>query len=303
MSELEYVHGVRIHDEALSVVDDLSNRFPAGSVRAPHSAYMLLDETCAYIHMGLRFKPKALDEWSSRRAQLQVELEQLSSSALDEEEFRSQASRAVDASEGAKAGSGKGNGKSKGNGSSNGISNAATLDRDRDRDEKTKLVKSQQNPQITKIALTLKELDKKINEMEARYVKEKQQYAKGMRLRFLYYEARKMLHDAIQEGDNKSRKQASKRQLELAREITKLDDERTFDFVDDRLTPERVAEMISKRNNVPLSRLTSKQADRILSLHKTLKARVVGQNEAVDVISDCMIRSAAQITRRTAPMG
>ncbi|MFJ5266365.1 ATP-dependent Clp protease ATP-binding subunit [Streptomyces sp. NPDC088387] len=69
------------------------------------------------------------------------------------------------------------------------------------------------------------------------------------------------------------------------------------------VTAEAVAEVVSRLTGVPVSRLTEEEKDRLLGLADHLHQRVVGQDEAVRVVSDAVLRSRAGLASPDRPIG
>ena len=64
-----------------------------------------------------------------------------------------------------------------------------------------------------------------------------------------------------------------------------------------------IAEVISKWTNIPISKLMQGEREKILKLDETLKERVIGQDNAVELISDAIIRQRAGIKDENKPIG
>lgn len=66
---------------------------------------------------------------------------------------------------------------------------------------------------------------------------------------------------------------------------------------------ENIAEVVAKWTNIPISRLMQGEKEKILHLSETLKQRVIGQDEAVSLVSDAIIRQRAGIKDENKPIG
>lgn len=66
---------------------------------------------------------------------------------------------------------------------------------------------------------------------------------------------------------------------------------------------EAVAEVVAKWTNIPISKLMQGEREKILTLANTLKERVIGQDDAVELISDAIIRQRAGIKDENKPIG
>lgn len=64
-----------------------------------------------------------------------------------------------------------------------------------------------------------------------------------------------------------------------------------------------VYEIISNITGVPITKLDSKETDKLLSLEKILSAKVVGQDDAISIISKCIRRNRVGIKDVNKPIG
>ncbi|KAJ1848609.1 hypothetical protein LPJ70_000940, partial [Coemansia sp. RSA 2708] len=67
--------------------------------------------------------------------------------------------------------------------------------------------------------------------------------------------------------------------------------------------PDQVAEVIARWTGIPVQRLTQSQVERLMSLASRLKQSVVGQDRAIDAVSDAILRSRAGMSRANQPTG
>jgi len=74
-------------------------------------------------------------------------------------------------------------------------------------------------------------------------------------------------------------------------------------MVRDSVGAEEVAKVISKWTKIPLAKLTGSEKEKILSLEKNLKARVVGQDEALEAVSSSVLRNRAGLSDPNKPTG
>ena len=81
----------------------------------------------------------------------------------------------------------------------------------------------------------------------------------------------------------------------------KLEDKNAIlsDVVDD----ESIARIVSKWTNIPVSKLASSEKDKLLHLEDNLKIRVKGQDEALHLVSEAIIRARAGIKDPNRPIG
>jgi ATP-dependent Clp protease ATP-binding subunit ClpC len=69
------------------------------------------------------------------------------------------------------------------------------------------------------------------------------------------------------------------------------------------VTQEAVAEVVSRQTGIPVASLTQEEKDRLLGLEEHLHERVVGQEEAVRVVADAVLRSRAGLASPDRPIG
>lgn len=64
-----------------------------------------------------------------------------------------------------------------------------------------------------------------------------------------------------------------------------------------------IAEVVSRWTGIPVARLSQSDRDRLLHLGDRLKERVIGQDEAINEVTDCIMRSRAGLSRANQPTG
>jgi ATP-dependent Clp protease ATP-binding subunit ClpC len=69
------------------------------------------------------------------------------------------------------------------------------------------------------------------------------------------------------------------------------------------VTPEDIAEIVSRATGIPVSQLTEEERDRLLHLEEHLHARVVGQDEAVAAVAEAVRRGRAGLSDPRRPLG
>ncbi len=127
-----------------------------------------------------------------------------------------------------------------------------------------------------------------------------------------YKELKKKLEDnkfnlekAFNEGDYKKASELQYSKIpELENKIKEYQEKSKDDhLLSESVSEEDVAEVVSKWTNIPISKLMQGEKEKILHLADTLKNRVIGQDEAVELISDAIIRQRAGIKDENKPIG
>jgi len=74
-------------------------------------------------------------------------------------------------------------------------------------------------------------------------------------------------------------------------------------MVSEVVTPAHIAEIISRWTGIPVTKLSQTDKERLLKLDERLKDRVIGQDKAVNEVTDCILRSRAGLARENQPTG
>ena len=89
---------------------------------------------------------------------------------------------------------------------------------------------------------------------------------------------------------------------ELAAEEEKMKDD-DLSLVHEKVTEDEIARIISRWTGIPVSKLTESERNKTLHLDDELHRRVIGQDEAVEKVSEAIMRSKAGIKDPTKPIG
>ncbi len=74
-------------------------------------------------------------------------------------------------------------------------------------------------------------------------------------------------------------------------------------LIKEEVTPEDIAEVVARWTGIPVAKMISSEAQKLLSLEAELHKRVVGQEEAVQAVSDAVRRSRAGLQDQKKPVG
>ena len=88
-------------------------------------------------------------------------------------------------------------------------------------------------------------------------------------------------------------------QLRAAQEV----ESRGFKLLQDRVTAEEIAQVVSRWTGIPVSRMLEGERDKLMRMEAALHERVVGQDEAVRAVSDAIRRSRAGLSDPNRPIG
>ena len=89
----------------------------------------------------------------------------------------------------------------------------------------------------------------------------------------------------------------------LENELETLRSKIDSQMLSDTVTEEDIARIVAKWTNIPVQKLVSGEKEKLLNLEANLKKRVIGQDEAVKVVSDAIIRARSGIKDPNRPIG
>merc|ERR1712137_1212573 len=97
---------------------------------------------------------------------------------------------------------------------------------------------------------------------------------------------------------------------DLEQELANLSAESDKDLADDSvslltetITPDQIADVVSRWTGIPVSKLNQSDRDKLLQLDQALHKRVIGQDEAVVAVSEAILRSRAGLSNEGHPTG
>ena len=176
--------------------------------------------------------------------------------------------------------------------------------------EETALKKEEDNlskQRLADLQAELAELKDQANSLKAKWENEK---AAVEKIRILKEEMEQVKADIQAAQRNYDLNKAAELQYgklpaiqkELAEaESTASDKER--ELVHEVVSEDEISKIVSKWTGIPVAKLTESEKSKTLNLASELKKRVVGQDEAVDYVSDAIIRSKAGIKDPSKPIG
>ncbi|MCL7430096.1 ATP-dependent Clp protease ATP-binding subunit [Streptomyces sp. YS415] len=130
---------------------------------------------------------------------------------------------------------------------------------------------------------------------------------KGTDVRAMEREIEQLARDKDQAVADEQYEQATQlrdRIVELKQHIADADGNGAADEGQNlEVTAEAVAEVVSRLTGIPVASLTEEEKDRLLGLEQHLHERVIGQDEAVRVVSEAVLRSRAGLASPDRPIG
>lgn len=89
----------------------------------------------------------------------------------------------------------------------------------------------------------------------------------------------------------------------LEKEIQDLSDQSDHQLITETVREEDIAEVVSKWTHIPVSKLMQGDREKLIGLAAELKKRVIGQDEAIELISNAILRQRAGIKNEFRPIG
>lgn len=155
----------------------------------------------------------------------------------------------------------------------------------------------------------LSELKENKQQMEAKWKAEKDEIATVRDMRSHIDELRHQLEEAETNYDLSKAAELRHGQIPAAEaELAELETAASNKTGDDRLvqeavTQEEIADVVSRWTGVPVTRLVEGERTKLLHLDDALHERVIGQDEAVELVSDAVLRARAGIKNPRRPIG
>ena len=74
-------------------------------------------------------------------------------------------------------------------------------------------------------------------------------------------------------------------------------------IITEAVTPEDIAEIVARWTGIPVNRMLESEKEKLLRMEKSLHERVVGQDKAIEAVSDAVRRSRAGLSNEHRPIG
>ncbi len=147
--------------------------------------------------------------------------------------------------------------------------------------------------------------------LQSRVESEKEKIANLQEKRAQLDESRQALEDA---QTNNNLEKAAELQYgtipQLEKELRELEDnfqdeqgEDSDRMIREVVTDEEIGDIVSQWTGIPVSKLVETEREKLLHLSDILHKRVVGQDKAVDLVSDAVVRARAGIKDPNRPIG
>ena len=154
------------------------------------------------------------------------------------------------------------------------------------------------------------ELKEKFNQMKAKWENEKEAISKVQKLRGEIESVNAQIELAERNYElNKAAElkygklPALQEKLKQEEELAEKNSNSSNSLLRNKITEEEIAKIISRWTGIPVSKLVESERNKILNLDKILHKRVIGQDEAVEKVTEAIVRSRAGIQDEKRPIG
>ena len=167
-----------------------------------------------------------------------------------------------------------------------------------EKDEQSKL-------RLEKLDAELNKLNDEAASLTKEWQKEKAEIKEVKDLKAKLDDLNFKLQNAFNNGDYKTASEIQYKEIpNIQSRIDSIEkSENEHKILSDVITEENIASIVSKMTNIPVSRITQGEKERVLNLDKLLAKRVIGQDKAIKLISDAIIRQRAGINDPHRPIG
>ena len=177
--------------------------------------------------------------------------------------------------------------------------------------EEAALKKETDNLSKERLAALQKELAQmrdEFQEMSAKWENEKSAINRVQKLREEIEQTNAQIAQAEQEYDLNRAAELKYGKLpglqkELEQEEQKAEKAEKNTLLRDKVTEEEIARVIARWTGIPVARLMEGEREKLLHLPEVLHRRVIGQDEAVQKVSEAILRSRAGIADENRPIG
>jgi ATP-dependent Clp protease ATP-binding subunit ClpB len=158
---------------------------------------------------------------------------------------------------------------------------------------------------LNKIKEELSSLKEEDKELRFRWEHEKNVINESKEIKKKIEQAKFNLDQYFNTGDYKKASELKYQEIpNLEKKLNELQSEEKKDnLLSEVVTEEMIAKVISKNTNIPISKIMKGEREKVLNLKETLEKRVIGQEEAIELVSDAIIRQRAGIKDQNRPIG
>jgi ATP-dependent Clp protease ATP-binding subunit ClpB len=157
---------------------------------------------------------------------------------------------------------------------------------------------------LEKLVKELEELEQRSAELTAQWRAEKDKLAGAQKLKEQLDQARAEFDIVQRRGDWSRAGELTYGVIpELERKLKDVESSETGRMVDEAVTEEHIAAVVSRWTGIPVDKMLSGEREKLLNMEQNLRRRVVGQDEAIIAVSNAIRRARAGLQDPNRPLG
>ena len=168
---------------------------------------------------------------------------------------------------------------------------------------------------LEEIKKEISEMQAEFSRMKAKWEREKDAISKAQRIREEIEKVNSQIEKAEREYELEKlaelkygklpelQKQLKEEEERNSLSASTIQNQTNISYLRTKVTEEEITRIISKWTGIPVSKLLESEREKILNLGNILHQRVIGQDEAVQKVTDAIIRSRAGIQDSRRPIG
>ncbi len=150
----------------------------------------------------------------------------------------------------------------------------------------------------------LKALKNEEKTIRKKWEKEKHELEDTKTLKAELEEKRNALQNAFNDNDYSKAAEIQYKQIpDLEKELEKKQSTTNHTYITETVSEDQIAGIVANWTHIPVQKLMKGDKERLINLYDNLKQRVKGQDSAVKLVSDAIIRQRAGIKNETRPIG
>ena len=166
-------------------------------------------------------------------------------------------------------------------------------------------VDDQSKLRLNKLEEDLASLNKEKEELTNKWNREKEDIKEAKNIKEQIDSLSFKLNNYFANGNYQKASEIQYKEIPALKErLAKIEsDENNHKLLSDVITEDNIASIVSKMTNIPVSKISKGDKERVLNLKEILSKRVIGQDNAITLVSDAILRQRAGINDSHRPIG
>ena len=151
----------------------------------------------------------------------------------------------------------------------------------------------------------LSSLNAKFDELKAEWEKEKSELSESKSIKEELERKRLALQNSFTAGDYEKASRIQYQEIpELEKRLREIQSSsKAGRILSEVVDEEEIARIVSRMTGIPVSRIEKGDREKVLDLKDTLRKRVIGQDEAIELVGNAILRQRAGIKNPSRPIG